>query len=99
MGSDRQAAPVNLGNPDECTMLELANKIRALTGSRSKLVHEPLPADDPARRRPDISVARQVLDWSPRVPLDQGLERTIESFRGRMTASTGAAAEARQRTG
>jgi UDP-glucuronate decarboxylase len=72
--------PVNLGNPYECTMLELAQEIVALTRSRSPIVFSPLPADDPARRCPDITLAKAMLDWQPRVPLRQGLERTIEYF-------------------
>jgi UDP-glucuronate decarboxylase len=72
--------PVNLGNPGEFTMLELANMIRRLTGSRSQLVHMPLPTDDPVRRKPDISRARALLDWSPKIPLEEGLIRTIKDF-------------------
>jgi UDP-glucuronate decarboxylase len=72
--------PVNLGNPHECTMLELAEEIVALTGSRSRIVFSPLPADDPARRCPDITLASAMLDWQPKVPLRQGLARTIEYF-------------------
>jgi UDP-glucuronate decarboxylase len=77
------AEPVNLGNPGEFTMLELANLIRKLTGSRSQVVHMPLPADDPVRRKPDISRAQALLDWSPKVPLEEGLTRTIKDFRER----------------
>jgi len=73
--------PLNLGNPGEFTMIELAEKILAQTGSASKLVHLPLPQDDPKQRRPDISLAREKLGWSPEVDLDEGLERTIEYFR------------------
>jgi dTDP-glucose 4,6-dehydratase len=72
--------PINLGNPDEFTVRELAEKILALTGSRSELRFHPLPEDDPAVRRPDISLARQVLDWSPQVDLEEGLRRTIPHF-------------------
>ncbi len=72
--------PVNLGNPGEFTMLELARKVVALVGSRSRIVHRPLPQDDPRQRRPDISLARDVLGWTPRVQLDEGLERTIAYF-------------------
>jgi UDP-glucuronate decarboxylase len=74
--------PINLGNPGEFTMIELAEKVLRLTGSKSKLVHMPLPQDDPKQRRPDISKAKQYLDWEPTVPLEQGLERTIAYFRG-----------------
>jgi len=73
--------PVNLGNPGEFTMLELAEKVIAMTGSKSKIEFRPLPADDPRQRRPDISKAKQVLGWSPATQLDQGLSKTIEYFR------------------
>jgi UDP-glucuronate decarboxylase len=73
--------PVNLGNPDEFTIDELAKFVLELTGSRSKLAYQPLPEDDPTRRRPDISLARARLGWSPAVPLREGLARTIEWFR------------------
>lgn len=73
--------PVNMGNPAEFTILELAEKIVALTGSRSPIVHEDLPADDPVRRRPDITLARQKLGWEPVVPLEEGLGHTIDYFR------------------
>ena len=73
--------PVNLGNPGEFTMLELAEKVISLTGSGSKIVHEPLPSDDPAQRRPVIDLAKEKLGWQPSVDLTDGLERTIEYFR------------------
>ena len=73
--------PVNLGNPGEFTMVELAKLVLELTGSKSKLVHLPLPQDDPRQRRPDISRAKELLDWDVRVPLRQGLGSTIEYFR------------------
>jgi UDP-glucuronate decarboxylase len=76
--------PVNLGNPGEFTMLELAEKVREQTGSRSQIVHEALPADDPVRRRPDISRAIERLGWKPTIALDEGLARTIADFRGRL---------------
>jgi UDP-glucuronate decarboxylase len=79
-----ESTPVNLGNPAECTMLELAEKIRQQTGSRSEIVHQPLPADDPTRRRPDITRALERLRWQPSVSLDDGLARTIRDFRARM---------------
>jgi dTDP-glucose 4,6-dehydratase len=69
--------PVNIGNPDEFTLLELAETVKQLTGSRSEIVFEALPVDDPKQRRPDITLARELLDWSPEVPLSDGLERTI----------------------
>ena len=74
--------PINIGNPGEFTIRELATKVIEMTGSHSKLVEEPLPADDPKQRRPDIGLARQVLGWEPKVALEQGLVRTIDYFRG-----------------
>ncbi|HTX62792.1 MAG TPA: UDP-glucuronic acid decarboxylase family protein [Acidimicrobiales bacterium] len=77
----RVTGPVNIGNPDERTVAELAAKVLSLTGSRSAVVHRPLPMDDPRRRCPDISLARRVLGWEPKVPLDEGLARTVSWFR------------------
>jgi UDP-glucuronate decarboxylase len=73
--------PVNIGNPDEFTMLELAQKIIKLTGSQSTLIFQPLPSDDPRQRQPDISLAREKLDWQPNIKLDDGLVKTIEYFK------------------
>jgi UDP-glucuronate decarboxylase len=73
---------VNIGNPGEFTMLELAEKVIAMTGSKSKIVFRPLPSDDPKMRRPDISLAKEKLDWEPKVKLDEGLAKTIEYFKG-----------------
>ncbi|KAB2951586.1 SDR family oxidoreductase [Heliorestis acidaminivorans] len=73
--------PINLGNPEEYTILELAREILSLTGSKSKLVFKPLPADDPKQRKPVIDRAKKVLQWKPTVPLQLGLQRTIEAFR------------------
>jgi dTDP-glucose 4,6-dehydratase len=72
--------PVNIGNPAELTVLELARAVLALTGSASPITYEPLPQDDPTRRRPDISLAREALGWEPVVPLEEGLRRTAEFF-------------------
>lgn len=80
---DDFTGPVNIGNPGEFTMLELAEKVLRLTGSKSKLVHLPLPADDPKQRRPDISLAKEKLNWEPKVPLDEGLKKVIEYFEAR----------------
>ena len=80
-GPDDFIGPVNLGNPDEFSILELAKIIIRLTGSRSKIVFEPLPQDDPLQRQPDISLAKERLDWEPTLNLEQGLTRTIEYFR------------------
>jgi len=74
--------PVNLGNPDEMTILEFAERIRGLTGSSSPIVSRPLPEDDPRQRQPDISKARRLLNWEPRVPLEEGLRLTLDHFRG-----------------
>ena len=73
--------PVNLGNPGEFTMLELAKMILALTGSDGAIEERPLPSDDPVRRKPDIGRARELLGWEPTVPLEEGLKRTVEYFR------------------
>ncbi|MBV9110998.1 MAG: GDP-mannose 4,6-dehydratase, partial [Gemmatimonadetes bacterium] len=73
--------PTNIGNPDEFTVKELAEKVLAMTDSASELARHPLPEDDPKVRRPDITLARQVLGWEPKVPLDEGLRRTIPYFR------------------
>ena len=78
--------PVNIGNPQELTVLEIAEKIIRLTGSSSRIVHEPLPEDDPKVRRPDITRATQLLDWSPQINLEEGLGRTIEYFRSQLAA-------------
>ncbi|KFA88609.1 UDP-glucuronic acid decarboxylase family protein [Archangium violaceum] len=73
--------PVNIGNPREMTMLEFAEAVRAAAGGGGRIVHKPLPKDDPKQRRPDISRARQLLGWEPRVPLEEGLRETIAWFR------------------
>ena len=79
--------PVNIGNPGEFTMLELAEMVLRLTGSRSKISFKPLPSDDPKQRRPDISLAKQALDWEPTVSLEEGLVKTIAYFRHLLAAS------------
>ena len=76
--------PVNIGNPSEMTVLEFAREIIRVTGSRSQIVFQPLPQDDPKQRRPDITRAKKLLDWSPNVPLAAGLETTIAYFRGKI---------------
>lgn len=76
--------PVNLGNPGEFTIGELAEKVLAMTGSRSQIVYKPLPENDPQRRRPDITLAGEKLGWAPTVPLDEGLARTIDYFRSEL---------------
>jgi dTDP-glucose 4,6-dehydratase len=77
--------PVNIGNPQEITILEFANRIKALTGSSVPIVFEPLPEDDPKQRRPDISKARKLLGWEPKVSLQEGLETTLAFFRETLT--------------
>ena len=77
---DEVTGPVNLGNPAEISIRELAETVIALTDSKSEIVRQPLPEEDPTRRRPDIALARERLDWEPKVPLDEGLEKTIEYF-------------------
>jgi UDP-glucuronate decarboxylase len=81
MNQTETVGPVNIGNPGEFTMLELAELTLKLVGGKSRIVHRPLPADDPRQRRPDIAVARRVLGWEPRVALEDGLQRTIAYFR------------------
>lgn len=85
MNQTETVGPMNCGNPGEFTMLELAQKVIGIVGGRSKIVHKPLPSDDPKQRQPDISLARTVLGgWEPRIPLEDGLTRTIEYFRGQV---------------
>jgi UDP-glucuronate decarboxylase len=78
---DNFIGPVNIGNPGEFTMWELAHKVIELTGSKSQVLQRPLPQDDPKQRRPDISQAKKMLNWEPKIPLEQGLVKTIEYFR------------------
>ena len=73
--------PVNIGNPGEFTMLELAQKVIEKTGTSSKIVYKPLPSDDPTQRKPVIDLAKSKLDWEPTIKLDEGLDRTIEYFK------------------
>jgi UDP-glucuronate decarboxylase len=81
MGTPHEVTgPVNLGNPVEFTIKQLAEKIISLTDSRSEIVYKPLPEDDPKQRQPNISLAKQVLDWEPRVQLEEGLVQTIAYF-------------------
>jgi dTDP-glucose 4,6-dehydratase len=79
------SGPVNVGNPTEVTILEFARRIIALTGTRSQIVNEPLPVDDPKQRKPDITKARKLLGWEPKVELEDGLKRTIDFFRDKVT--------------
>ena len=83
--NDDVTGPINLGQPHEVTVRELAERIIAIVGSRSTIAHHPLPQDDPVRRRPDIALARSLLGWEPTVTLDEGLKRTYEYFCARLT--------------
>lgn len=78
---DDFTGPVNIGNPNEFTILELAERVIQLTGSKSKIVKMPLPSDDPSQRQPDITLAKQELDWEPKIQLDEGLLKTIDYFK------------------
>ncbi len=77
---DDFTGPVNIGNPGEFTILELAKKVIDMTGSKSKIIHQPLPSDDPMQRKPDITLAKQKLGWEPEIPLEEGLKKTIAYF-------------------
>ena len=81
MNQTATVGPINIGNPGEFTMLELAENVLKLTKSKSKIVHQPLPADDPKQRRPDITLAKKYLKWEPKVKLEDGLQKTIDYFR------------------
>jgi dTDP-glucose 4,6-dehydratase len=82
--NSEEPTPVNLGNPDEITLLELAHRVLAVTGSRSGIVYRDLPEDDPKVRQPDIGKARKLLGWEPKVPLDEGLRRVLPYFRSKV---------------
>jgi len=82
--------PVNIGNPQEITILEFAERVRALAGADVPIVFRPLPQDDPKQRCPDIAKARRVLNWEPKVNLEEGLRRTYDFFRKQMAATPGA---------
>ena len=84
MNNEELVGPVNLGNPGEFTVLELANMVKKLTGSNSKIIYNPLPQDDPVQRKPDISIAKESLGWRPLVGLEDGLLRSIEYFSSRI---------------
>ena len=87
--SDDVSGPINLGNPNEFTIRELAEVIIDLTGSASKVVHRPLPTDDPRQRKPDISKASELLNWQPKLPLREGLAKTIAYFEDLLAAGRG----------
>ena len=88
MESERLTGPVNIGNPTEFTVRQLAETVIALTGSSSRIVFEPLPQDDPLQRRPDIRLAQSALGWAPTVPLEAGLLKTIAYFEAKLSGST-----------
>lgn len=81
LAHSNEMGPINIGNPDEYTMLQLAETVIKLTNSKSKIIHKPLPKDDPTKRKPDITLAKQKLDWEPKVSLEEGLGKTIEWFK------------------
>jgi UDP-glucuronate decarboxylase len=81
MDQDSETGPVNMGNPTEFTILELAETVLRLTSSKSRLEFRPLPQDDPVRRKPDITKAKALLDWEPKVALEDGLKETISYFK------------------
>jgi UDP-glucuronate decarboxylase len=78
---DDFSGPVNIGNPNEFSIMELAGKVIGLTGSKSKIIYQPLPEDDPLQRQPDIALAKERLGWEPKTQLEEGLKRTIEYFK------------------
>jgi UDP-glucuronate decarboxylase len=80
MNQEKIVGPVNAGNPSEFTMIELAKEVLSLTGSKSPIVYKDLPGDDPKKRKPDITLARSVLDWEPKISLQEGLSKTIAYF-------------------
>lgn len=88
MNQDNVTGPINIGNPGEFTMLQLAELTLKLVGGKSKIVHLPLPADDPKQRRPDITLAQKHLSWSPTIPLEEGLKRTIEYFKNTLKSES-----------
>jgi len=87
MNCENFTGPVNIGNPDEYTILDFAKKIVGMTGSKSEIVYKPLPSDDPTQRMPDITLASEKLGWRPKVSVDEGLKRTIEYFKKELVAS------------
>jgi dTDP-glucose 4,6-dehydratase len=86
LSESSEHTPVNIGNPGEFTMIECAREVLAVTGSKSEIVHMPLPQDDPARRRPDITKARTLLGWEPKISLREGLGKSLDYFRACVAA-------------
>jgi dTDP-glucose 4,6-dehydratase len=81
LSESEEHTPVNIGNPGEFTMIECAKEVLAVTGSKSEIVFEPLPQDDPTRRKPDITKAKKLLGWEPKIALREGLEKSLEYFK------------------
>jgi UDP-glucuronate decarboxylase len=81
MNQDQVVGPMNIGNPGEFTILELAEKVLQITGSSSKIIYEPMPQDDPKQRQPDITQAKEILGWEPTVPIEEGLKKTVAYFK------------------
>lgn len=81
MNQDQSIGPMNLGNPTEFTIKELAEKVIELTGTDSKIIYKDLPSDDPTQRKPDITLAQELIDWAPNIQLEAGLMKTIEYFK------------------
>jgi UDP-glucuronate decarboxylase len=84
MNQDNVIGPVNIGNPGEFTIKQLAEMVVQMTGSKSQIIYKELPSDDPRQRRPDITLARKALGWEPKIPLEKGLEKTIEYFKSNL---------------
>jgi dTDP-glucose 4,6-dehydratase len=85
----RETDPVNLGNPDEFSVLEFARVVLEITGSSSRIIHQPLPVDDPRVRRPDIAKAQNILNWKPKVSLKEGIKKTVPYFQEKIAAKSG----------
>ena len=83
----KENGPINIGNPQEMTIEQIARLIIDMTGSKSQIIYKPLPTDDPKVRQPDITLARTLLDWEPKISLEQGLGRTIDYFRAKVSGS------------
>jgi dTDP-glucose 4,6-dehydratase len=88
LAKSKEHTPVNIGNPNEFTILECAQQVLKVTGSKSKIRHEPLPPDDPKQRRPDITKARRLLGWDPRIDLETGLQMSLDYFKKAVAKET-----------
>jgi dTDP-glucose 4,6-dehydratase len=89
LSESAESTPVNIGNPTEFTMIECAKEVLLVTGSKSEIVHQSLPEDDPTRRRPDIAKARALLNWEPKISLREGLEKSLAYFQACLAANAG----------